>query len=119
VRIGDEITLSWEFAGQVQRIRSLKITLEAKETATYTRGTNTSTDTNVLLSQVIAELNDTAAIRSGSGKARIPRRAMHSFSTGHNQLIWQLRFHGEIPRFPDVSDDFTIEVLPLLPQPRP
>ena len=113
VALGEEVAVEWEFMGAVNRLRSLKIFLEGIETATYTRGTDTRTDRNVFLSTLVVELSDHTSMRSGTARCRVPRTSMHSFTGGHNQIVWQLRFDGEIPRFPDVREEFTLTVLPL------
>jgi hypothetical protein len=38
---------------------------------------------------------------------------MHSFEAGHNKIIWSLRVHGDIYRWPDVKDEYPIVVLPM------
>ena len=37
---------------------------------------------------------------------------MHTFDGGNNTITWKLRFHGEIPRYPDVKEEFLITVWP-------
>jgi hypothetical protein len=37
---------------------------------------------------------------------------MHSFKSANNKIVWTLQLSGEIPRWPDVSEEFEIDVLP-------
>ena len=41
-----------------------------------------------------------------------PAEAMHSFSGGNNRIVWTLHVKGDIPFWPDVSEEFEIEVQP-------
>ena len=47
VALGDELRVDWSMAGRVKKLSRFSITLEAREEATYTRGTDRITDTNV------------------------------------------------------------------------
>ena len=38
---------------------------------------------------------------------------MHSFSSDNNAVVWSLVVHGEIDRWPDVSESYEVEVRPL------
>ena len=37
---------------------------------------------------------------------------MHTFAAPHNKVVWCLKVRGEIPRWPDVDEEFPLEVLP-------
>ena len=43
----------------------------------------------------------------------IPADTMHSFAGEHNEIQWSVGVRGEIPIWPDVDEEFVIEVLPL------
>jgi len=51
-------------------------------------------------------------MRSGNGTVTIPADSMHSFTSTHNKIIWTIRAEGEIPRWPDLSEEFALTVLP-------
>ena len=53
-----------------------------------------------------------SGFREGSGKATFPANAVHSFSGGHNRIAWVLKVHGDVPFWPDVEEEFEIEVAP-------
>jgi hypothetical protein len=36
---------------------------------------------------------------------------MHSFAAKNNKIVWTLHVRGEIPRWPDVDDEFPFTVL--------
>jgi hypothetical protein len=37
---------------------------------------------------------------------------MHSFESSHNKIIWKVKLHGDIPRWPDVSETYTLNIVP-------
>ena len=62
------------------------------------------------------ELLDTSSdweIQRGSTGVEIPEDTMHSFTSANNAIVWSLFVHGDIARWPDVSETFEIEVRPL------
>ena len=112
VRLDEGLVVDWATQGSVDRIRSYRITLEGREEATYTRGTTTSTDKETFAQLDIAKGSGGTGFREGSGRIAFPANAMHSFSGGHNRIAWVLRVHGDIPFWPDVDEEFEIEVAP-------
>ena len=62
---------------------------------------------------VIVEVEDAASIRAGLVQFAIPEFTMHSFEATNNKIEWFLKVHGNIKKWPDVSDEFSIQVLPL------
>lgn len=111
--LGDTIELSWELTGRIDRLRRLSIELEGREEATYRRGTTTTTDRSVFLRIQIIDTADPSAFSSGRGRVTIPFNSMHSFASANNKIVWTLHVRGEIPRWPDIDDEFSLTVLPL------
>jgi hypothetical protein len=109
---GQELTLEWECSGDPARIRALTISLEGRESATYTRGTDTTTETTVFARTTLAHLEDTAAMLSGRARLVLPTDVVPTFTAAHNKLEWYLTVRGVIPRWPDISDDYAISILP-------
>jgi hypothetical protein len=112
VPLGGTLDLSWTFTGAAWRIRGLRIVIEGREEATYKRGTSTSTDSHSFVELAIAATDDTALIREGNARLEIPKNLMHSWSGGSNKIVWELKVRGDVPRYPDVSEDFPFTVLP-------
>jgi hypothetical protein len=112
VRLDQGLEVDWTTTGSVNRIRAWRVTLEGREEATYTRGTTTSTDRETFAVLDIAKGAGGAGFREGGGKAVFPANAMHSFNGGHNRISWVLKVHGDVPFWPDVSEEFEIEVAP-------
>ena len=113
VALGDALTLEWNIAGRANALSSLRITLEGSEAATFQNGKNTSTATNTFSTVELVNTTDPAGFASGSVQAALPRDTMHSLDTGYNKILWQLRVRGKIPRWPDLSEDYPLVVLPL------
>ncbi len=112
LRPGDVLGLEWECAGNPSRVSHLIIALEGRESATYTRGTDTTTDTHVFAKMILATLDDPAAILSGRATFQIPLATAPTFVASNNKIEWLLTVRGIIPRWPDISDDYTVTVLP-------
>jgi hypothetical protein len=111
-RPGEAFELEWECQGNPARLTSLRLTLEGRESATYTRGTDTVTDTHVFDRLELVTLGDPSAMLSGKTRIVLPLTAVPTFIASRNKLEWTLCVRGTIPRWPDLSDDYPIIVLP-------
>ncbi|MHA3770544.1 DUF3592 domain-containing protein [Verrucomicrobiota bacterium sgz303538] len=112
VRLGDTFEAQWGFRGNVHRIRELRITVEGVERATYRQGKGTRTDENVFVTIPVIETSDPEAIGSGSFRVTVPLDSMPSFKASNNEIAWRLKVRGNIPRFPDVNEEYPLTVLP-------
>jgi hypothetical protein len=112
VPLGGEVRVRWEFGGRVQRLRRFRLHVEGREEATYRRGTDTVTDKSVFARIELVDTADPRAMQTGEVTLRVPAGAMHSFEARNNKIVWELRLHGGIPRWPDLNDDFPLIVLP-------
>lgn len=112
VRLGESLEVQWEMNRDCSRVRSLRLELEGREEATYRRGTSTSTDRSVFARIVPIDTTDPAQIRAGTARLGVPSDTMHSFKGSNNRIVWTLRVKGDIPRWPDIDDEYPIQVLP-------
>ena len=112
IAVGESADVQWSVAGRHDRIRHLTIRLEAREEATYRRGTDTKTDTNVFASIQLVDTARDIEIRSGRTRLQVPGGTGPTFRAMHNKVLWLLKVHGEIPNWPDVNEEFEIEVIP-------
>jgi hypothetical protein len=112
VPLGGAVELDWELSGRTDRIAALTIKLEGREEATYRRGTDTHTDTEVFREVVIAEERDPFNMAGGRAEFTVPADTMHSFEADNNKVVWALKVQGEIASWPDVDDEFEFRVLP-------
>lgn len=117
VALGQPLRVEWEFSGGSGRIQNLQLSLEGREEATYRRGTSTCTDKNVFVRISLAQSTHPEAIRKGNAHVTVPAHLMHSFAAANNKIIWSICIHGEIPRWPDVKEEFAVTVLPSPPKP--
>ena len=116
VPLGEPLEIAWVVEGAVHRIERLRIALEGREEATYTRGTDTVTDKETFARLEIADVRDRAAIRAGKASVVLPADTMHSFAAEHNKIIWTLKVEGAVARWPDIKDEFAFTILPRMPE---
>ena len=112
VPLGGTLDVRWRFTGNARRLTHLAITLEGREEATYRRGTTTTTDKNFFAILPLLDTADRTQMSGGSAKILIPRDLIHTFTAPNNKIVWTLRLAGDIPRWPDVTAEFPITVLP-------
>jgi hypothetical protein len=112
VRLGDKLDVNYQFSGNTNRMKRMRLTFRGEEAATYRRGTNTTTDRHTFFEQVLLDTTEPGQMRSGSAKVEVPSDLIHTFTASNNKIVWTLKLHGEIPRWPDVSMEFEINVLP-------
>lgn len=115
-RLGQSLQVQWRFDGSVRRLERLRIVLEGREEATYRRGTDTRTDTEVFATITVLDTRDQMQMRRGSTMVDIPDDTMHSFDADNNVVAWAFEVDGEIARWPDVDERFAIAVRPALPE---
>jgi hypothetical protein len=112
VPLGGKLDARWRFRGRSRRIRHLKISVEGCEKARYQRGTSTAIDTRLFARLPLVNSTDPHQIAGGQAQVQIPADFMHSFAARNNEVVWKIKVHGDVPRFPDVNDEFPITILP-------
>lgn len=110
---GEKFDIAWQLSGSVDRIENMRVYLEGREEATYRRGTRTTTDTSIFAQIELLNTRGTSRMRKGSITASLPVDSMHSFDGNNNKIRWHICIHGEIPKWPDVKEEFEITVAPL------
>jgi hypothetical protein len=113
IPVGGSAELRWSFAGQTSRISEFTVTLRGIEQARYTRGTKTYTDRSTFYEMELYKTSSATEMRSGQVGFFLPQDTMHSFEASNNQILWNLDVHGDIKRWPDVRESFTIKVVPV------
>jgi hypothetical protein len=116
LRLGGAVHIRWRFTGRSGRIQRLKIALEGREEATYQRGTDSHTDRETFTRITIADTTTQHEIRQGNRDIWIPEDTMHSFAANHNKIVWMLKVNGEVPRWPDVDNEYELHVQPIAPE---
>jgi Protein of unknown function (DUF3592) len=112
IPLGGTLRLEWLVEGRASKLGRLRIVLEGQEKATYRRGTDTSTDTNIFAKLPVLDATDPAQIASGHLDFTVPATLMHTFEATNNKVLWRLLVTGEIPRWPDLRDEYAVTVLP-------
>jgi hypothetical protein len=99
------------------RFHTLRLLLVCTEKVTYSQGTNTRTETRRVYEQVVVEAANVVLRRGDAWEAErdltIPRDAMHSFRSAHNEIQWQLVVEGTPEGCPVFHRTFPIVVCPL------
>jgi hypothetical protein len=102
--------------GGTGTIRSLALSLELEEQATFRQGTDTRTEQAVVWKQSVAVFHEVNAAPHSRFEARavveIPPGAMHSFTSSHNAVRWRLVVRGTPDRWPEFSRVFPVVVFP-------
>lgn len=109
---GESAWLQWRLSGRAAGVKRLRIVLEGKEEATYRRGTDTRTDTNVFSTIPVVDSTEPFEMAGGSVSFLVPADAMPSFKADRNKIVWTLKVVAEIPGWPDCEDDFEVLVRP-------
>ncbi|HLY08520.1 MAG TPA: DUF3592 domain-containing protein [Planctomycetota bacterium] len=112
VALGDTVEVLWETTGNVDRVRSFSITLEGREEATYKRGTSSSTDKSTFAVIPVVQSNRGKEMRRGKATLTVPADSMHSFKSPHSKFVWAMHVKGDIPWWPDIKEEYPIDVLP-------
>ncbi len=110
--LGAAVDIEWELKGRTSKLSRLRIELQGREQATYRRGTSTATDTKTFAAIPIADTTHRTEMGIGRGRFVIPPHTMHSFSAPNNTIVWKVKVHGEVDRWPDVNEEFDFTVLP-------
>lgn len=124
IPLGGSAELTWRIPGLPGKVKRVTVTLIGEESATYTRGTDTVTDTETFFERVlVGEADDAESVPeyrspgrmhdSGDALILIPADTMHSFEAEHNKIVWRLEVKAEVPRWPDPKDRYPLTVLPM------
>lgn len=112
VPLGSSLEISWHFAGRIRRIRRVRIVVEGREEATYTRGAKIYTDREVFTSIELINSRDTSIIPHGHVTFTMPPSAAPSFRSANNSVSWAVRIHGHVRRWPDVETEVQLNIIP-------
>ena len=96
--------------------RTLTMTLELVEQATFRQGTDTRTEQVVVWKEQVNAWHDIHLVPNARFESRvrifIPHDAMHSFTSEHNAVNWRIVVHGSPERWPAFSRIFPLIVFP-------
>ncbi|MEM7625750.1 MAG: hypothetical protein AAF333_08980 [Planctomycetota bacterium] len=116
VALGQPLRLDWSLSGKAERIQKLTVTVEGLERATYIRGTDTITDEHTFFEHTLYEAESldprNPMAREHTATLDLPAGTMHSLDAPNNKIVWRVKVHGDIPRWPDVKDEYEFAVVP-------
>jgi hypothetical protein len=115
--LGDTVEVEWETSGNLDRVKSFSITLEGREEATYRRGKSSPTEKSTFATIEIAKAPRGRELRRGKANVTLPADSMHTFKSSNNKFLWSFQVKGDIPRWPDINEEFQFDVLPQRPPP--
>ncbi len=102
--------------GQRTELRSLEVTLECEERVVHGHGQYQSHRRKVVFEQKLSLAKGVLIEpRRGfrrKGRLTIPEDGPPSFGAPHNQVVWWLRFRGDIVGWPDWKEPFLLTVRP-------
>jgi hypothetical protein len=113
VRIGDRLTGKWRTTFGASRVKKLKVILQGMEESEYRKGTSTYTDKSIFAQIVVHETKLLREIEKYSFDVAIPKDTMHTLEGDSNKIIWSIIVQGEIPFWPDLSEELAIQVKPM------
>ena len=117
VRAGQPFEIDWSFRGAASRITGLKLWLESSKTTTETEihdsGGSIRTNTDVMDTIEILEHGPEASLEFGSVSFTIPEDALPT-SEGDEAISWKVKLQGVINYWPDVNEEYEIQVLPFV-----
>ncbi|HET6407835.1 MAG TPA: DUF3592 domain-containing protein [Chthoniobacteraceae bacterium] len=111
IPLGGTLEATWAFTSSSSRIKHLKIILEGHNERTTGHGKNRRTQRDVFATLPLVDTVDPQQIAQGRASLQIPDSQRPSDDEGGRKVIWALKVVGEIPRFPDVEDEFDFTVL--------
>jgi hypothetical protein len=111
--LGGTATVAWSFRGDTSRIQKLTISITGTESATYRRGTKTTTDTRLFEKMILIETDEASVINQGDVAFSIPEFTAPSFEASNNKITWHIKVEGDIPKWPDVGEEFELTIAPL------
>jgi hypothetical protein len=114
--LGETIRAKWElrFRSKVTLLDG-RIELVFRESASYTQGTDRRTDTHERIedfSEIPIGEMEAGEVVLGQGDFLIPAVGMHSFQADNNQIEWLLRVRLNAQEWPDLVEEFVLNVQP-------
>lgn len=116
LRTGESFSIQYHQSFRMaSEVLDNRVELVFRESATYTQGTDTHTDTH----EVIVDFFEGPIKRYEAGESiqegssfEIPLDAMHSFAGQNNKLQWFIRAKVDVQGWPDMVQEYELQVLP-------
>ncbi len=118
IRPGTSVALRWRLNGRTDRIGKLTLSLQCLRVTTTTSGHGKNRSTRTVKTPIFEEELLTTdrqnEIAQGTLQFRIPEEKPCSLPGNDGGIQWQLVFHGDIPRWPDLKQELPFTVYPAL-----
>lgn len=108
-RLGGRVTIAVALRTR-RSIRSVTVRLLGREEATHRVGTDDITDRETFFEATVAEAHaPTTSMRLG-GTVEVPADAVPTWAGTSNRIRWVVAIHADIAVWPDVDDEYELEV---------
>lgn len=116
IRPGTTVAMRWRTTGRADRIEALTITLQCLRITTETSRSGGKSTTSVVKTPIYTEellqTDGRNEIAQGTLQFTIKEDQAYSIAGNHSGIRWQLVFHGDIPRWPDLKQELPFTVYP-------
>ncbi len=116
IRPGTSVALRWRLGGRADRIGKLTLSLQCLRVTTETSGHGKNRSTRTVKTPIyndeLLATDRQNEIAQGTLQFRIPEEKPCSIPGNDGGIQWQLLFHGDIPRWPDLKQELPFIVYP-------
>ncbi len=116
IRPGTSVALRWRINGRADRIGKLTLSLQCLRVTTETSGSGKNRSTRIVKTPIFKEellqTDSQNEIAQGTLQFRIPEERSCTLPGNDGGIRWQLVFHGDIPRWPDLKQELPFTVYP-------
>lgn len=113
---GTQVALRWRIGGRTERISTLTVSLQCLKVTTETRRSGSETRTSVIKTPIhdeeLLQSSQQHGIAQQAVTFTIPADRPASRPGNCNGIQWQLVFHGDIARWPDMKEELPFLVYP-------
>jgi hypothetical protein len=111
LRTGEPAQVEWSFRGSAKRIRSLTISLQALRTVVTTEGSTVRSETEPVTSIEVTTRRRGHGLEFGAASFEVPTKLPDGSPANDDAVSWKLKLHGDIAYWPDVSDEYDLEIV--------
>lgn len=116
IRPGTSVALRWRLSGRADRIGTLSIKLQCLKITTQTSGSGEDRSTHVAKTSLhesqLLQTQSQPEITQGTLQFTIPQDLPTSRPGNTDGIRWQVLFHGDIARWPDMKEELPFTVYP-------
>ena len=109
-RLGQPLTVAWQFPSGSERLSRLRIVLRGEEVTTLQRGDNNASARTTFHEAVLIESTLPQMIATGRATTTLPANLMPSSQFLNNRIEWTLRIEGNIRLWPDLADSHVLTI---------